>query len=50
MTLKDALFILENKGLRVNHTGRGRVISQSQSAGAVSLRGSTVYLMLGSGS
>jgi cell division protein FtsI (penicillin-binding protein 3) len=50
MTLKDALFILENKGLRVNHTGRGRVISQSQPAGANVLRGSTVHLLLGTGS
>ena len=50
MTLKDALFILENKGLRVRHVGRGRVIGQSQPSGARALRGSTVYLSLGMGS
>lgn len=34
MTLKDALYILENKGLRVQYSGKGRVKSQSMSPGA----------------
>ncbi len=29
MTLRDALFLLENQGYRVSHTGRGRVTWQS---------------------
>ncbi|MES2732651.1 MAG: penicillin-binding transpeptidase domain-containing protein, partial [Bacteroidota bacterium] len=48
MTLKDALFILENKGLHVKHTGFGRVTTQSQPPGAKALRSSTVFLALGS--
>lgn len=47
MTLKDALYILENKGLRVDFIGTGRVISQSQSAGIPILKGSTINLKLG---
>jgi cell division protein FtsI (penicillin-binding protein 3) len=34
MTLKDALYILENKGLRVQYIGNGRIKSQSMTAGA----------------
>ncbi len=49
MTLKDALFLLENKGLRVNHIGRGRVTSQTQLPGTKVLQGSTIFLSLGTG-
>jgi len=35
MTLRDALYVLENRGLRVQYTGKGRVKSQSMAAGAV---------------
>lgn len=48
MTLKDALYILENKGLRVNFRGQGRVLSQSQRAGTTVLKGSTIDVVLGS--
>ncbi|WP_162416942.1 penicillin-binding protein [Cyclobacterium roseum] len=34
MTLRDALYILENKGLRVQHSGKGRVRSQSLASGS----------------
>ncbi|WP_154858811.1 penicillin-binding protein [Cyclobacterium xiamenense] len=34
MTLRDALYVLENKGLRVQHAGKGRVSSQSLPAGS----------------
>jgi cell division protein FtsI (penicillin-binding protein 3) len=46
MTLKDALYILENKGLKVNYRGRGRVVSQSQNPGAHILQGSTIEVVL----
>jgi cell division protein FtsI (penicillin-binding protein 3) len=49
MTLKDALFLLENRGLRVNHIGRGRVTSQTQLPGTKILQGSTIFLSLGAG-
>ncbi|MBC7921653.1 MAG: transpeptidase family protein [Ferruginibacter sp.] len=48
MTLKDALYLLENKGLRVSRAGRGRVRSQSQLPGTPARRGSAIYLTLGS--
>ncbi|HRI24491.1 MAG TPA: penicillin-binding protein [Ferruginibacter sp.] len=34
MGLKDAVYLLENKGYRVSTTGRGKVINQSLTAGA----------------
>ena len=34
MTLRDALYVLENRGLRVQYTGKGRVKSQSMTVGA----------------
>lgn len=46
MGLKDALFILENRGLKVSFTGKGSVRSQSIRAGEPLRRGSTVYLKL----
>ena len=33
MGLKDAVYLLENMGLRVTSTGRGRVLNQSLAAG-----------------
>ena len=47
MTLKDALYLLENKGLRVQYSGSGRVERQSQSPGMKALKGSVIKLELG---
>ncbi len=46
LTLRDALFLLENRGLRVRSNGSGRVISQSVAAGTPARRGTTVVLQL----
>ena len=46
MTLKDALPLLENKGLKVVFRGAGRVAKQSKSAGSELLVGSTIRLEL----
>ncbi len=46
MTLRDALYILENRGLRVRYSGRGRVVSQSQTPGSKALKNSTIVLEL----
>ncbi len=48
MTLRDALYILENRGLRVQFSGSGRVVSQSQQPGSRVLRGTVIQLELGS--
>jgi len=47
MSLRDALFILENKGLQVNFNGKGRVISQSISPGTALTPNATIDLVLG---
>lgn len=47
MTLRDALYILENNGLKVRHKGIGRVKSQSYQPGAKAVKGSTITLKLG---
>ena len=46
MGLKDALFLLENMGLKVVPNGKGKVMGQSLSAGTVVTKGLTVYLQL----
>ena len=46
MGLKDALYILESRSLRVGVTGHGRVTSQSVAAGAAVKRGDYVQLVL----
>jgi cell division protein FtsI (penicillin-binding protein 3) len=46
MTLKDALFILENSGLKVRIQGRGRVQGQSQTPGARAVKGSSINIYL----
>lgn len=46
MGLKDALYLLESRGLRVGFTGHGRVASQSVAAGAACKRGDYVQLVL----
>ena len=47
LSLRDALFILENKGLKVDYTGKGRVMSQSIPAGSKLQPNSTINLRLG---
>jgi cell division protein FtsI (penicillin-binding protein 3) len=46
MGLSDALFVLENAGLRVRFSGRGAVKSQSLRAGARISPGSEIYIHL----
>ena len=46
MGLKDAVYLMENKGLKVTATGRGRVFSQSLPAGTSFKKGQTVTLFL----
>ncbi len=46
MGLKDAVYMTENKGLKVMVTGKGRVISQSLPAGATFKKGQTITLFL----
>lgn len=46
MGLKDALFLLESRGLKVGVTGHGRVASQSIAAGATIRRGDYVQIVL----
>jgi cell division protein FtsI (penicillin-binding protein 3) len=47
MTLKDALYILENQGLEVNYKGIGRVVKQSSPPGRKAVKGSKIILELG---
>jgi len=46
MTYKDALFVLEDRGLKVNFSGYGRVVSQSVLPGKIANNYSTIYLNL----
>ncbi|MGM0946404.1 MAG: penicillin-binding protein [Bacteroidota bacterium] len=47
LPLRDALFILENKGINVSYRGKGLVISQSIDAGTKLSPNSTINLVLG---
>lgn len=47
MALRDALFVLENKGLKVNYKGKGRVLEQSISPGTQLAPNATINLVLG---
>lgn len=47
MTLRDAIFLLENYGLSVSHQGQGRVVSQSVSPGKKMVKGGSISLKLG---
>ena len=47
MGLRDALFVLENKGLKVRASGKGKVKMQSVEAGAAIRRGDVVVIELG---
>jgi len=44
MSLRDAVFLLENSGLRVRYSGKGRVLRQSPQHGARYSEGSVVSL------
>ena len=46
MGLKDAIYLLENKGLSVQVKGRGRVVDQSLAAGFNITKGQKVQLLL----
>lgn len=46
MGLKDAVYLLENKGLKISFMGRGKVISQSATAGTNISKGQKISLML----
>ena len=46
MGLKDALYLMENRGVKVMASGRGRVFSQSLLAGSAFIKGQTVTLFL----
>jgi cell division protein FtsI (penicillin-binding protein 3) len=46
MLLRDALYVLENRGLRVSFSGHGRVVYQSQPPGGQALKGSSITLKL----
>ena len=47
MTLRDAIFLLENFGLQVSHKGNGRITAQSILPGRKLLKGSRITLTLG---
>jgi cell division protein FtsI (penicillin-binding protein 3) len=47
MTAKDALYLLENKGLKVSIKGLGKVKYQSVRAGAIYNKGTRINLVLG---
>jgi len=46
MLLDDAISLLENKGLKVVFVGKGKVTSQSQTAGSTIIKGSLIQLYL----
>ncbi|GAB4231359.1 MAG: penicillin-binding protein [Ekhidna sp.] len=46
MTLRDAIYLLENLGLEVKVEGRGRVVTQSMTPGGKLLKGSTIKLQM----
>ena len=46
MGVKDAVFLLENAGLKVNLTGRGAVISQTITPGTRVVKGQTIGIQL----
>ena len=46
MGLKDAVYLLENKGLSIQVQGRGRVVDQSLAAGTNFIKGQKISLLL----
>lgn len=49
MTFRDAIYLLEKTGLRVEYEGKGRVAAQSLSPGTKISKGSRIYLRLSNG-
>ena len=47
MGIRDAIYLLENRGIHVQYNGIGRVKSQSIRSGQPITRGSTIFLTLG---
>jgi len=47
MTFSDALYLLEQAGLKVSYEGKGRVVSQSLTAGRRVTKGDRIYIQLG---
>ncbi|MDR2065748.1 MAG: PASTA domain-containing protein [Prevotellaceae bacterium] len=46
MGLRDAVYLLEKSGMKVNFSGKGKVKKQSISAGTPIIKGATIYLEL----
>jgi cell division protein FtsI (penicillin-binding protein 3) len=46
MLLDDAVYVLENKGLKVSFIGKGKVAGQSIPAGSQIIKGSSIQLVL----
>ncbi len=46
MGLRDAIYLLENQGYRVQFTGRGRVVSQTPAPGSVAEKKSIIQIQL----
>jgi cell division protein FtsI (penicillin-binding protein 3) len=46
MGLKDAVYLLENKGLKTVVAGKGKVVNQSLAAGTTFQKGQKIILML----
>ena len=44
--LKDAIFLIENSGLRCTYSGTGHVASQSPKAGQKAAKGTTISITL----
>ena len=47
LTVKDALYLLEEKGLKVKITGKGRVLKQSLLPGSKVIKGKQIEIILG---
>ena len=47
LMIKDALYLLEQKGLKVNVKGKGRVIQQSLRPGSKVIKGKEIEIILG---
>lgn len=46
MSLQDALYFLENQGMKVRVEGNGKIVSQSIAAGTKAVKGNTIVLKL----